>query len=119
MLFYVPPFRRPASFTDFSLLKVMFHSFTDLTHEQIVTVIITGMLQREIMNFRTKQQDKNTSVSVLLNVLGNKKDRKQKRKIECVICWFWHIAFNFACVLLSSSKAVLNYLTPRNSIIQF
>lgn len=48
------------SFTKFSLLKVMFHSFTDLTYEQIVAVIITRMLQRKIMNSRTKQQDKNS-----------------------------------------------------------
>ena len=69
------------SFTKFSLLKVMFRSFTDLTYEQIIAVIITRMLRRKIMNSRTKQQDKNLYVSVLINVLGNTKDKKTNQEI--------------------------------------
>ena len=109
-------------FTTFSQLKVMCHSFTGLTYEQIVAVIITSMLQRKIMNFRTKPQDKNSYlVPVLLNVLGNTNDRKHNRKFGFVICCLWHDAFCFACVLIFP-KAVLNYLnylTLRYAIIQY
>lgn len=47
-------------FTTFSQLKVMCHSFTGLTYEQIAVEIITSMLQRKFVNSRTKQQDKSS-----------------------------------------------------------
>lgn len=105
-----------------SQLKTIFHSFTGLTYEQIVAVIITSMLQRKIMNFKTKPQDKNSYlVPVLLNVLGNTNDRKCNRKFGFVICCLWHDSFCFVCALISP-KAVLNYfnyLTLWCAIIQY